>query len=76
MYGLGARPSTTGDGLGAERWPEAGTWVLGGVRVAVVAGFVAMIVHSLAYAAFLTDPITWALLAAGFALAREPAPEP
>ncbi len=76
VYGLGARPSTGGNGLGAERWPEAGTWVLGGVRVAVVAGFVAMIVHSLAYAAFLTDPITWALLAAGFALAREPAPEP
>ena len=31
---------------------------------ALFAAFVAMFVHSLGYAAFLTDPITWALLAA------------
>ena len=37
-------------------------------RVAIFAAFTAMIVHSFVYAAFLTDPLTWALLAAGLAL--------
>ncbi len=73
--GFGQRPAMGGAGLAAEGWRAAGGWALGGVRVALVAGFAAMIVHSLAYAAFLTDPITWALLAAGFALAREPVPD-
>jgi putative inorganic carbon (hco3(-)) transporter len=43
-------------------------------RVGVLAAFVAMLVHSLSYAAFLTDPITWALLAIGLALVRSPLP--
>ena len=43
-------------------------------RTALVACFVAMIVHSLAYAGFLTDPATWALLGVGVALARAPIP--
>ncbi|HSJ18578.1 MAG TPA: O-antigen ligase family protein [Solirubrobacterales bacterium] len=43
-------------------------------RTALVACFVAMIVHSLAYAGFLTDPATWALLGVGLALARGPIP--
>ena len=46
------------------------------VRTALVACFVAMIVHSLAYAGFLTDPATWALLGVGLALARAPIPSP
>ncbi len=37
-------------------------------RIAVAACFVAMLVHSLGYAGFLTDPATWALLALGVAL--------
>jgi O-antigen ligase len=41
-------------------------------RASALAGFVAMLVHSLSYAAFLTDPITWALLALGAALVRTP----
>jgi len=41
-------------------------------RAALLAGFVAMVVHSLAYAGFLTDPGTWALLGLGLALARAP----
>jgi putative inorganic carbon (hco3(-)) transporter len=43
-------------------------------RTALVACFVAMIVHSLAYAGFLIDPVTWALLGLGLALARAPIP--
>jgi putative inorganic carbon (hco3(-)) transporter len=43
-------------------------------RTALVACFVAMIVHSLVYAGFLTDPATWALLGLGLALARAPIP--
>lgn len=37
-------------------------------RVGIFAAYTAMIVHSFVYAAFLTDPITWALLAIGLAL--------
>jgi putative inorganic carbon (HCO3(-)) transporter len=33
------------------------------VAAALLAAFVAMVVHSLGYAAFLTDPITWVILA-------------
>jgi hypothetical protein len=39
-------------------------------RAAIGACFVAMVVHSLAYAAFATDPATWALLGVGVALRR------
>ena len=45
-------------------------------RGALVACFVAMIVHSLAYAGFLIDPVTWGLLGVGLALARAPTPSP
>jgi O-antigen ligase len=41
------------------------------VRVAILAAFVALVVHSWAYADFLEDPITWTLLAVGTVLARE-----
>ncbi len=39
-------------------------------RAAVAAAFVALILHTLVYAAFLEDPLTWALLAAAAALRR------
>jgi len=39
-------------------------------RTFVAAGFVAVVVHTWMYAAFLEDPVTWALLAVGAALAR------
>ena len=45
-------------------------------RGALVACFVAMVAHSLAYAGFLIDPVTWALLGVGLALARAPLPSP
>ena len=38
-------------------------------RAAVAAAFAALVFHTLVYAAFLEDPLTWALLAAGVALA-------
>ncbi len=41
------------------------------MRVAVLAAFIALVVHTWAYADFLEDPITWALLAFGGVLARE-----
>ncbi|HET9676268.1 MAG TPA: O-antigen ligase family protein [Solirubrobacterales bacterium] len=48
-------------------------------RAAVLAAFVALLVHTLAYAGFFEDPLTWVLLAVGASLAwadpavREPA---
>ena len=58
---------------GARRVPE---------RAAVAAAFVALAAHTMMYAAFLEDPLTWTLLGAGDApwrcgaarRAREPAP--
>jgi putative inorganic carbon (hco3(-)) transporter len=54
----------------------AALWRLGGAgvrrraaRVALLAAFVALVVHSWAYADFLEDPITWTLLAVGTVLA-------
>jgi O-antigen ligase len=41
------------------------------VRVAILAAFVALVVHSWAYADFVEDPITWVLLAVGAVVARE-----
>jgi len=37
-------------------------------RVVVLVAFAALLLHTFAYAAFLTDPIAWALLAIGGAL--------
>jgi hypothetical protein len=39
-------------------------------RAAVLAAFVALLVHTLAYAGFFEDPITWVLLALGASLAH------
>jgi O-Antigen ligase len=43
-------------------------------RGAVAACFIAMIVHSIAYAAFVIDPATWTLLALGVAFRTRPLP--
>lgn len=45
-------------------------------RAAVLATFVALLVHTLAYAGFYEDPITWVLLAMGASLATVPAVRP
>ncbi|HET9185097.1 MAG TPA: O-antigen ligase family protein, partial [Solirubrobacterales bacterium] len=62
--------------MGRGMWaggPEAG---LAGraARAAVLAAFVALLVHTLAYAGFFEDPITWVLLAIGVSLAPAAAP--
>lgn len=44
------------------------------LRAYVAAAFVALVVHTLLYAAFLEDPMTWALLAVGMALAAAAPP--
>ena len=44
-------------------------------RAAIAAAFIALVVHTLIYAAFLEDPLTWVLLAVGVALARAGSPE-
>lgn len=56
--------------LGRGLWtaPPAGPAGLAG-RAAVLAAFVALLVHTLAYAGFFEDPITWVLLAVGASLA-------
>jgi O-antigen ligase len=41
-------------------------------RAAVLAAFVALLVHTMAYAGFFEDPITWVLLAVGASLAADP----
>jgi hypothetical protein len=45
-------------------------------RMAVLAAFVALLVHTMAYAGFYEDPITWVLLAVGASLATVPAVRP
>jgi O-antigen ligase len=54
--GFGARP--------AERDAEAGR-----ARIAILAAFSALLVHTVGYAGYLSDPLTWTLLAVGAALA-------
>lgn len=43
-------------------------------RAAVAAAFAALVLHTVAYAAFLEDPLTWALMGAGLALSASVAP--
>ncbi len=45
-------------------------------RAALAAAFTALVLHTLIYAAFLEDPLTWALLGVGAALAWQLQPSP
>jgi hypothetical protein len=51
--------------------PVSAGWI---ARAAVLAAFVALLVHTLSYAGFFEDPITWVLLAVGASLAWAEAP--
>jgi len=59
---------TLGRGLWAAR--AAGPATALAARAAVLAAFVALLVHTLAYAGFFEDPLTWVLLAVGASLAH------
>jgi O-antigen ligase len=62
--------------LGAGLWaraPGRRPTIADAARAAVLAAFVALLVHTLAYAGFFQDPITWALLAVGASLSAYPA---
>jgi putative inorganic carbon (HCO3(-)) transporter len=60
--GLGARFNPLGEGDRAELAPA---------RIGLAAAFIALLAHTIGYAAYLTDPLTWALLAIGGVLAAE-----
>jgi O-antigen ligase len=55
-------------GFGGAAGP-GGEEGLAAARIAIAAAFGALLVHTIGYAGYLTDPLTWALLAAGGALA-------
>jgi hypothetical protein len=40
-------------------------------RIGIAASFAALLVHTIGYAAYLIDPLTWALLAVAAVLAAE-----
>jgi O-antigen ligase len=66
----GIRRSAPGLRGGGRGLATGEALVVATARAALLAAVVAMVLHSLSYAAFFTDPITWALLATGLALAR------
>lgn len=58
--------------MGAGMWaraPGRDPTVIDAARAAILATFVALLLHTLAYAGFFEDPITWLLLAVGGSLA-------
>jgi O-antigen ligase len=60
--------------MGAGMWaraPGRDPTVFDAARAAVLATFVALLLHTLAYAGFFEDPITWVLLAIGASLAPQ-----
>jgi putative inorganic carbon (HCO3(-)) transporter len=55
-------------GFGGTPPTEGGERAITAARLAIAAAFGALLVHTIGYAGYLTDPLTWALLAAGAAL--------
>ncbi|MFN8163158.1 MAG: O-antigen ligase family protein [Solirubrobacterales bacterium] len=81
LWTMGAgmwRPPPAGPAAGGAPIPTAqrtGEFMRVGTvaRAAVLAAFVALLVHTMAYAGFFEDPVTWVLLAVGASLAAAPA---
>jgi hypothetical protein len=70
MFGRPAGGTGVGgveDSLARSAPPTPGSGPAG--RAAVLAAFIALLVHTMAYAGFYEDPITWVLLAVGVSLA-------
>jgi putative inorganic carbon (hco3(-)) transporter len=63
-------PSAPGLRGGGGALADPDGLVVGTARAALLAALAAMFVHSLSYAAFFTDPITWVILAVGASLVR------
>jgi O-antigen ligase len=53
---------------GGSRWPGAN----GVARVALAAAYAALVLHTLVYAAYLEDPLSWVLLAVAAGLRMQP----
>jgi putative inorganic carbon (HCO3(-)) transporter len=69
---VGNQERESDNGASLPRPQDSLSWLLAG-RAAVLAAFVALLVHTLSYAGFFEDPITWVLLAIGASLAAAPA---
>jgi len=75
MPGLrGPPPAGSGDAAsaGVPRGRTRGQELVTAARAAVLACFVALVAHTMAYAGFLEDPLTWVLLSIGGSLALAP----
>jgi O-antigen ligase len=70
VVGLAAYLLLLGAALGRLFWRARGV----PERAAVAVAFTALVAHTMMYAAFLEDPLTWTLLGVGTALALWPAP--
>jgi len=73
---VGNQEGESENGASLPRPQDSPSWLLA-ARAAVLAAFVALLVHTMSYAGFFEDPITWVLLAIGASLAapavRDPA---
>jgi putative inorganic carbon (hco3(-)) transporter len=63
---IGAGLGAVAPGLGGKAPPEIAPTA---GRIAIAAAFGGLLIHTIGYAGFFTDPLTWALLAVGSALA-------
>jgi O-antigen ligase len=68
---MGGTGGESENGASLPRPQDSPSTLLAG-RAAVLAAFVALLVHTMAYAGFFEDPITWVLLAVGASLAAAP----
>ena len=67
----GMRPIAPGLGGRFHSLQEGDRAELSPTRIGLAAAFIALLAHTIGYAAYLTDPLTWALLAVGGVLAAE-----
>jgi O-antigen ligase len=66
--GLRAVAPGIGGGAGEGAEPESDARVLLAARIGLAAAFCALLMHTIGYAGYLTDPLTWALLAVSAAI--------
>jgi O-antigen ligase len=71
LWTLFAGMRSIAPGLGATRPTDGVAVELVAARIAIAAGFCALLVHTIGYAGYLSDPLTWTLIAIGSALATK-----